>query len=135
MNFFFRLERNEDALKDANKALEYDEENTKAIVAKAEALFNSGLFEKALVQFEKGNKIWKDSNTLDGLIKCRQSILSSFGQQGIVFEKEMVNIAIRETKLEKERKERRKIEKANEWTSVLSKKDKEVVELKPRPTR
>ena len=74
-------------MKDANKALEYDEENTKAIVAKADALFNSGLIEKALVQFEKGNKIRKDSNTSDGLIKCRQAILSSIGQQGIVFEK------------------------------------------------
>ena len=39
------------------RALEYDERNNKATVTKAEALFNSGLFEKALVQFEKGNKI------------------------------------------------------------------------------
>ena len=39
------------------RALEYDERNNKAIAAKAEALFNSGLFEKALVQFEKVNQI------------------------------------------------------------------------------
>ena len=135
MKIIFRLEQNKEALKDADTALEYDERNNKAIAAKAEALFNSGLFERALVQFEKGNKIRKNSNTTIGLIKCRQAILSSIGQQGIVFEKGMVTIAIRETKLEKERKEKRKKEKTSEWSSLLSSKNKAVVEVKPKRSR
>jgi hypothetical protein len=52
-----------------------------------------------------------------------------------VFEKGMVTIAIRETKLEKERKEKRKKEKANEWSSLLGSKNKAVVEVKPKPIR
>ena len=58
-----------------------------------------------------------DSNTTIGLIKCRQAISSFVGQHGIVFEKGMVTIAIREAKLDKEWKEKRKKEKANEWSS------------------
>ena len=47
----------------------------------------------------------------------------------------MVTIAIREKKLDKERKEKRKKEKANEWSSLLSRKNKEVVEVKPKRSR
>ena len=44
----------------------------------------------------------------------------------------MVTIAIREKKLDKERKEKRKKEKASEWSSLLSSKNKAVVEVKPK---
>ena len=47
----------------------------------------------------------------------------------------MVIIAIRETKLEKERKEKRKKGKTSEWSSLLSSKNKAVVEVKPKRSR
>ena len=128
LTILFRLERNKEAVQDANKALQNDKQNSRAITAKAEALFNSGKFEKALVQFEKGHKIRRDPKTTEGLMKCTQAILSSIGQNGIVFEKELVIFAIKETKLERGRKEQRRKEK--EWNSVLVKKPEEEAVLK-----
>ena len=61
-------------------------------------------------------------------MKCTQAILSSIGQNGIVFEKELVIFAIKETKLERGRKEQRRKEK--EWNSVLVKKPEEEAVLK-----
>ena len=68
-------------------------------------------------------------------MKCTQAILSSIGQEGIIFETEIVKIAIRETKLEIERKEKRRREKANEWNSLIVKKHQQQVELKYKSHR
>ena len=94
------MDKTDEALNDADKALEKEETNSRAITAKAEALFSSGQFEKALVQFEKGNKLRQESMITTGLKKCRQAIVNSIGEDGIVFEKELVEIAIREQKRE-----------------------------------
>ena len=96
--------------------------NNKAVTAKAEAFFNSGNFEKALVQFEKANKMRKDPKTTEGLMKCRQAILNSVGQDGIVFEKDTVINAIRETEIRNKIREQRNKEKANEWHFLQNKK-------------
>ena len=130
-----RLERNEEALIDANKALQNNERNVKSIAAKGEALFSSGKFEQALVQFEKGIRIHKDSDMTDGLMKCRQAILSSLGEDGIVFDKEMVSITIRGIQLDMERKEKKEKEKANDWKTGIQKKNKEKAESRPKPPR
>ena len=130
-----RLERNEEALKDANQALQKNERNIKSIAAKAEALFSSGKFEQALVQFEKGIRIHRDSDMTNGLMKCRQAILSSLGEDGIVFDKEMVKITIREIQLDMERKEKKKKEKSTELRTGIQNKNKEKAECKPKPSR
>ena len=105
------------------------------MTAKAEALFNSGDFEKALVQFEIANKMRCDPKTSEGLMKCRQAILSSIGRDGIVFEKHLVVKAVQEIQRENEKLEQRKKEKANEWHNLLNKKTQERYEPYPRETK
>ena len=48
-----RLERPKEAMEDSEKALVINPCSTKARIAKAEALYSMGNFEKALVEFEK----------------------------------------------------------------------------------
>ena len=55
-----RLERPEEAIFDADKALEFNPYCTKAIVEKGEALYKMGQFENALVQFHRGLRLRGD---------------------------------------------------------------------------
>ena len=77
------------AQEDAQKALQLDPYNVKALLAKAESLFASGKFELgirieneiflqsfylilALVEFEKGSRIFRGSEIGSGIEKCHQ---------------------------------------------------------------
>ena len=73
------MERPEEAIIDAEKALRINKKNTKAIVEKGEALYILGHFEKALVQFERGRRIREDKDIRCGIGKCRDVILSTVG--------------------------------------------------------
>merc|ERR1719266_1573653 len=64
---------------DADRALDCNQLNTKAMIARAEALFNMGEFEKALVQYERGLRLRKCPAIMEGILKCRETILSSIG--------------------------------------------------------
>ena len=109
------MEKNGFALEDANKALEISEGSTKAIASKAEALYNSGDFEQALVWFERGTKLCNENVMSEGRLKCQQAILTSIGEEGIVFELDLVNVAILETMKIKEKKEKKSKEK---WIKI-----------------
>ena len=78
-NLILRLEKTSLALADADKALLLRKGNTKAMAAKAEALFNSGHFEQALVHYERASKMLKSEEIRGGLKKCRQAIMSVIG--------------------------------------------------------
>ena len=73
------MERPEEAIIDAEKALRINKKNTKAIVEKGEALYNLGHFERALVQFERGKRIRDDKDIQRGIGKCRDVILNTVG--------------------------------------------------------
>ena len=74
-----RLERASEAMEDAEKALVIAPYSTKARMAKAEALYSMGKFEKALVEFEKGWRIRQDPEIKTGIVKCRDVILNTVG--------------------------------------------------------
>ena len=67
----FRLERPTEAIADAEKALYLNKNSTRALVAKAEALYSLGQFEKALVQFERGWRRRQDADIRIGVVKVR----------------------------------------------------------------
>ena len=94
----FRLEKIEEAIEDANTAMEINKDNTKAIVAKAEALFSSGNFEQALVHFERGNKILNSEEMQFGLMKARQAILNVIGDGLVEFDSRKVEGVIENKK-------------------------------------
>ena len=50
----FRLDKCKEAFEDANQALAINPVSSKAIVARGEALYSMGEFEKGLVQFQRG---------------------------------------------------------------------------------
>ena len=75
--WYDRVEKHGEALNDANHAIIKKKNSTKAIAAKAEALYSSGNFEKSLVQFEKGSRIHKNVDILKGLKKSKQAILNT----------------------------------------------------------
>ena len=133
LNYYLlqRLERNKEALEDADNALKKNKSNIKAIDAKAEALFSSGQFEQALVHFEQGKRMYNDFNMTNGILKSQHAIISCIGEDGIVFNEEMVRTAIREIQRVKERREQRKKEKSNEWKTLKKKKEK--IKCKPKP--
>ena len=84
MGFYFkhftRLERPQEAMADANKALEYNNYNTKAIVAKGEALYKMGQFENALLQFHRGWRFREDPAIKIWMTRCRDEIRDTLGQ-------------------------------------------------------
>ena len=50
-----RLNRPQDAMKDAEMAKEFDDNSVKVIIAKAEAYYHMGQFERALGELQKGS--------------------------------------------------------------------------------
>ena len=52
-----KLDRPQDAILDAEEALKYNKNSTKAVTCKGEALYMMGEFEQALVQFERGYRV------------------------------------------------------------------------------
>ena len=70
------MEQPQKAIEDANKALEFNCNSVKAILAKGEALYKLGNFEKALVSFYRGKRIWADPTIRLGIERCSEQILN-----------------------------------------------------------
>ena len=87
-----RLERAAEAISDANTALEINKHSTKAIVAKGEALYSIGEFEKALVQFERGWRFRQDPAIKSGMVKCRDAIIITVGTTAKQYDEKMVEV-------------------------------------------
>ena len=95
---YLRLERPEEAIIDAEKALYINNSSTRAIIAKAEALYNLGQFEKALVQFERGWRVRQDPEIKIGIVKCRDVILNTVGANAGEYDIEVVEKVIQQMK-------------------------------------
>ena len=91
-----RLERAEEAIKDADTALDINKHSTKAIVAKGEALYNVGEFEKALVQFERGWRVRQDPAIKSGMVKCRDAIMNTVGSTAMQDNLDMLEMVIKQ---------------------------------------
>ena len=77
-NCYIQVGNPKAALLDINAVLKHKPEDTRAILAKAEAFFSMGEFEFALVFFEKGLAIRKDLAAFkDGITKSTHAILDS----------------------------------------------------------
>ena len=85
-------------MEDADKALKMNKHSTKAIIAKAEALYTLGQFEKALVQFERGWRIRQDPEIKAGLVKCRDVIINTVGTADKEYDREVVEKVIKQMK-------------------------------------
>ena len=73
-----RLERAEDAIYDADRALEQNKQSTRALVARGEALYTCGRFEAALLQFERAWKLRQDAAikvTRVSHLKCENKLV------------------------------------------------------------
>ena len=95
---FSRLERAAEAISDADRALEINKHSTKAIVAKGEALYSIGEFEKALVQFERGWRFRQDPSIKSGMIKCRDAIIITVGNSATDYDEKLVEMVIQQMK-------------------------------------
>ena len=93
-----RLERAAEAISDANTALEINKHSTKAIVAKGEALYSIGEFEKALVQFERGWRFRQDPAIKSGMVKCRDAIIITVGTTAKQYDEKVVEMVIQQMK-------------------------------------
>ena len=82
--------------------------STKARIAKAEALYSMGNFEKALVEFERGWRLRQGPEIKTGLGKCRDVILNTVGEGVFSNSDLLVQRVIRQIKKqEMEEKKRR----------------------------
>ena len=125
-NCVLRLERPKEAIIDANKALEFNPYSTKAILAKGEALYNMGLFENALMQFQRGWKFRADPAIKIGMTKCRDVILNTLGDPNKEYDKGIVEKVIKEmedSKLENNPKPKKKISERKEQVKSKDKFD------------
>ena len=93
-----RLERAKEAISDADKALEINKHSTKAILAKGEALYSIGEFEKALVQFERGWRFRQDPAIKSGMVKCRDAIMITVGTTAKEYDEKIVEMVIQQMK-------------------------------------
>ena len=107
-------------MEDADKALKLNKQNPKAILAKAEALYNMGQFENALVQFERGWRVRQDPEIRTGIVKCRDVIMNTVGTTAKEYDREVVEKVIqqmkdmqikKESELEKNKGEKKKKKK------------------------
>jgi len=82
------LGNSDKALEDANQALEQEEEgrkNIRALNMKAEALYQMGDFERALVFYHRGNKLRPELQEFRlGIQKCQEAINNSIGSPSSV---------------------------------------------------
>ena len=92
----FRLDKCKEAFEDANQALAINPVSSKAIVARGEALYSMGEFEKGLVQFQKGLKIRMDSKMKNGMQKCKIVIENAVGPNAKQFEVDLVEKVVKE---------------------------------------
>ena len=128
MKTLYRLERPDEAMIDAEKALRINEFNTKAIIEKAEALYCLGHFEKALVQFERGWKIRQDPEIKSGIVKCRDVILNTVGTSAKEYDAKIVEKVIQQMKEIELEKMKSQLEKQKS-----KKKKKKMVKAKKDP--
>ena len=64
---------------DAEAASDFKTGTTLSIIAKAEAFYNMGQFEMALVHFYRAMRLRKDTEIENGMFKCRNAILNVVG--------------------------------------------------------
>ena len=79
---------------DAEKALVIAPHSTKARIAKAEALYSMGKFEKALVEFEKAWRLRQDPEIKTGIVKCRDVILNTVGSGAMGYDLKVISRSI-----------------------------------------
>ena len=96
--FLTRIEKTEEAIADANRALEINSQNGKAIEVKAEAHYSSGNFEQALLYFERGSRIYRTKTVVEGQKKTKRAIVNMLDSQGFVFDRVVVHLVIEEQK-------------------------------------
>ena len=119
---FLRLERPNEAIKDIEKALQFNPNSTQAIVAKGEALYNLGHFEKALVQFHKARRVRNDPDIEQGMLKCRNAIMSILGDNEKTYETELVEKVIKHME---DQKAAKKVEIKKKRSKKQKQQDKE----------
>ena len=64
---------------DAEVAADFKTGTSLSIIAKAEAFYNMGQFEMALVYFYRAMRLRKDTGIENGMFKCRNAILNVVG--------------------------------------------------------
>ena len=64
---------------DAEAASDFKTGTTLSIIAKAEAFYNMGQFEMALVHFYRAMRLRRDTDIENGMFKCRNAILNVVG--------------------------------------------------------
>ena len=109
-------------MEDANKALKLNKMNTKAIVAKAEALYTMGQFENALVHFERGWRVRQDPEIRAGIVKCRDVIINTVGTAAKEYDMDVVAQVIKKMN-EMKVKEEPKLEMFDQAKKKKKKKD------------
>ena len=118
-------------MQDSEKALVINPCSTKARIAKAEALYSMGNFEKALVEFERAWRLRQDPEIKTGLVKCRDVILNTVGDGVFTNNELLVQRVIRQIKKQEieEKKRRDKKTKTKQRDSnqmILGKMQKDV---------
>ena len=92
-------------MQDSEKALVINPYSTKARIAKAEALYSMGNFEKALVEFERAWRLRQDPEIKTGLVKCRDVILNTVGDGVFTNNELLVQRVLRQMKKQEQRKD------------------------------
>ena len=95
------MERGEEAIGDALKALEMNPNSSKAIIAHGDALYSMGEFEKGLVRFQKGWKTRMDPKMRNGIQKCKIAIENAVGKNSKPFDIDLVEKVIKENEKDK----------------------------------
>ena len=74
-----RLNKPQEAMLDAETASDFKTGTTLSVIAKAEAFYNMGQFEMALVHFYRAMRLRRDTDIENGMFKCRNAILNVVG--------------------------------------------------------
>ena len=74
-----RLNKPQEAMLDAETASDFKTGTTLSVIAKAEAFYNMGQFEMALVHFYRAMRLRRDTEIENGMFKCRSAILNVVG--------------------------------------------------------
>ena len=98
---FVRLDKCEEAIEDACKALTMNPRNFKAIIQYGDALYGLGEFEKGLLVFQRGWKKRVHPKMLNGMHKCRTAIENSVGRHSAKFNAGLVEKVVRHWEKEK----------------------------------
>ena len=92
---FLKLGLIEEAVEDASQALEISKFSIPAMKAKANAMYQFGEFEQALVQYERGLRVCPESELIHferGKIICLDTLMNAF--EGYKFEYDLVRFTI-----------------------------------------